>query len=996
MFVWGGNNKTMAKLTSSTTHGVLVLSLCLLLLQIFSPALSLETTKLRGSCVASERDALLIFKEGINTLHGSLLSSWEGHDCCRWRGVLCSNKTGHVVKLDLRVDPEEFQWASMSSNISSSLLALEHLNYLDLSFNYFGGQQIPKFMGSFKNLKYLNLSNAGFGGSIPPSLLALERLNYLDLSFNNFGGQQILKFMGSFKNLKYLNLFHANFGGSVPPQLGNLTKLLHLDLGDNSLQSVDLVAWLPRLSSLKHLDMSSMNLSAVVNWVPALSMLPTSLRVLHLSGCNLNTTLSALPLYSSNLTALVTLDLEGNFFHGPIPDGLLGNMTSLKELRLEENNLVGMIPKTMKNLHKLKVLDLRWNQISGDIAELMDRLPHKIQSLFLGGNNLNGSLPNWIENMTSLSTLDLGENSLTGSIPSGMGKLNNLSYLDLSYNQLVGMILEDHFTNLTRLEMLDLSNNSLTMEVHPNWIPPFRLKEIDLSYCKLGPHFPAWIQSQTNITLLYMSSAGITDMLPNWFWNVISQIQYLDLSLNQISGVLPMTLEFLSTAKYIILHSNQFKGRLPKLSMGLSCLDLARNYISGPLPLNLGAVELKFLLLSNNYISGTIPSSLCNQLQSLQVLDLSNNHISGQLPQCRTNGNSFRAKSDWRDVGSNLAIISFRNNRLSGKFPLFFRGCQLLSFLDLSYNNFTGNLPAWIGTRLPNLAFFLLKSNMFSGYIPIKLSRLDHLQVLDLAHNNLSGTIDPSLVNFKAMTLISPYTSDLNTIARVIISNLDYYNDPVSLFVITKGQNLQYREDHIFFMLSLDLSGNRLTGEIPEMIGVLAGLKNLNLSANRLTGNIPEMIGGLQSLESLDLSNNELFGEIPSTLSALTFLSHLNLSYNNLSGRIPTEGQLETFDDPTIYIGNSNLCGPPTSKNCSGNQTTMSDLLEHEDGYDMSSLYFSMGLGFAVGFWVIFGTLLFKRTWRTIYFLFIDDICDRIYVFIVLKWARFNVSIKKK
>ncbi|XP_072963446.1 receptor-like protein EIX2 [Typha angustifolia] len=285
---------------------------------------------------------------------------------------------------------------------------------------------------------------------------------------------------------------------------------------------------------------------------------------------------------------------------------------------------------------------------------------------------------------------------------------------------------------------------------------------------------------------------------------------------------------------------------------------------------------------------------------------------------------------------------------------------------------------------------------MFSGHIPIKLSKLDHLQVLDLAHNNLSGTIDPSLVNFKAMTLISPYTSDLNTYAAYKINDLDDYNDHFSLFVIMKGQILEYRHYKIFFMLSLDLSGNSLTGEIPEQIGVLVGLKNLNLSANRLTGNIPEMIDGLQSLESLDLSNNDLFGEIPSTLSALTFLSHLNLSYNNLLGIIPVEGQLETFNDPTIYIGNNNLFGPPTSKNCSRNQTIMSDLLKHEDGQNMSSFYFSMGLGFAVGFWVIFGTLLFKRTWRTTYYLFIDDICDRIYVFMVLKWTRLNVSIKKK
>ncbi|XP_072957940.1 receptor like protein 24-like [Typha angustifolia] len=468
---------------------------------------------------------------------------------------MCSNKTGHVVKLDLRVDPDKFQWDSMSSDISPSILALERLNYLDLSFNDFGGRQIPKFMGSFKNLKYLNLSNADFGGSIPPQLAPRYEL--------------------------------------CEPQC----------------------------------------------------------------CCGLG----------------AGLEHASSFFKSPSSSRLLlGNMTSLEELWLGGNDLVGMIPETMKNLHKLKVLDLSQNQISGDRVELMERLPHKIQSLSLWANNLNGSLPNWIENMTSLNTLDLNDNSLTGSIPSGMGKLTNLNYLDLNSNQLVGMILEDHFIGPTRLEMLDLSNNSLTMEVHPNWIPPFRLKEVYLSYCKLGPHFLAWIQSQTNITILGMSSARITDKLPNWFWNVISQIQYLDLSLNQISGVLPMTLEFLSTARSIILHSNQFNGRFPKLPIVLRYLDLSRNYISGPFSLILETVDLGYLLLSNNFISGTIPSSFCNQLPFLEVLDLSNNHLSGRLPPCWTRGSSFRAKSELGDVSLNLVMVNFYNNSLSGKFPLFF------------------------------------------------------------------------------------------------------------------------------------------------------------------------------------------------------------------------------------------------------------------------------------------------------------------------------------
>ncbi|XP_072951904.1 receptor-like protein EIX2 [Typha angustifolia] len=894
--------------------------------QIPISSISVEPKGGGRSCIERERDALLSFKASIED-PSDVLSSWQiGQDCCRWRGVVCSNRTGHVVKLDL------------------------HNNFTDDIYDY--------------NIDMINYNFRTLGGEINPSLLAIEHLNYLDLSYNDFGRKRIPEFIGSFKNLKYLDLSDAGFGGSIPPQLGNLTKLLHLDLSSNSLESVDYIDWLPRLSSLKYLDMSEVNLSVAVDRVQVMSMLPASLRVLYLFDCNLNVTFSSLPLYSSNLTSLVSLGLGDNYFHGPIPDGLLGNMTSLKQLFLGGNDLIGMVPRTLKNLCNLKELMLWDNQINGDIAELMKRLPPKIEELDLSGNNLTGSLPSWLEHMASLSFLDLGYNSLSGHIPCGIGKLTNLSILDLSFNHLVGIISKDHFASLTRLKMLYLSdNNNLTMVVGPNWLPPFKLKYVGLSSCNLGPHFPTWIRSQTDIIDLIMSNTGIDDRLPDWFWNVISSVEYLDLSLNQISGVLPLTLEFLSVASEINLNSNQFHGGVPKLPTSLQVLDL-----------------------SNNSITGTIPLSMCNQVQSLRILDLSHNRLSGQLLQCLTSRKSFRADpGDLTPIASELSIVSFRNNSLSGEFPLFFRDCQYLNFLDLSYNKFYGSLSIWIGKRLPQLAFLLLRSNMFSGYIPIQLAKLDYLHVLDLAHNNLSGTIAPSLVNFTAMTTVSSYGSY-------------YVPDFISLLVVTKGQALEYYTKTIMsLMSSLDLSGNRLTGKIPQEIGGLAILKNLNLSANRLTGDIPETIGGLQSLESLDLSNNELYGEIPPTLSALTFLSYLNLSHNNLSGRIPSGQQLQTFDDPSIYEGNNNLCGPPISKNCSGGDgTTLDDPLELEDGNEMSSFYLSMSLGFAVGLWVVIGPLLFKRTWCATYFLFIDNICDKIYVFMVLNWARVIANIKKK
>ncbi|XP_066314995.1 receptor-like protein 51 [Miscanthus floridulus] len=85
----------------------------------------------------------------------------------------------------------------------------------------------------------------------------------------------------------------------------------------------------------------------------------------------------------------------------------------------------------------------------------------------------------------------------------------------------------------------------------------------------------------------------------------------------------------------------------------------------------------------------------------------------------------------------------------------------------------------------------------------------------------------------------------------------------------------------------LDLSGNRITGAIPDTLTLLAGITHINLSSNVLNGPIPTSIGDLISLTTLDLSNNTLSGGIPDTLSTLPELEVLNLGSNRLNGSIP-------------------------------------------------------------------------------------------------------------
>ncbi|KAL7589513.1 hypothetical protein Lser_V15G40624 [Lactuca serriola] len=178
-------------------------------------------------------------------------------------------------------------------------------------------------------------------------------------------------------------------------------------------------------------------------------------------------------------------------------------------------------------------------------------------------------------------------------------------------------------------------------------------------------------------------------------------------------------------------------------------------------------------------------------------------------------------------------------------------------------------------------------------------------------------------------------------------------------------------------------------GEIPVVLTALKMLVGLNLSNNHLRGNLPDNIGNMTRLESLDLSGNKLTGMIPPSMAALTFLSHLNVSHNNLWGRIPTGHQLQTLiDDPSIYVGNEDLCGAPLPKDCSDHQDPITmPKKKHkaaEESIKVWWFYLDIMSGFATGFWGVIGVLLLKKQWRWRLFIFVEKIMDKIYVAVMV------------
>ncbi|XP_021817088.1 LRR receptor-like serine/threonine-protein kinase FLS2 [Prunus avium] len=883
-------------------------------------------TNVTGRCIERERQALLAFKHGLVD-KSDLLSSWgseaQKQDCCKWVGVSCSNQTGHVIQVDLH------------------------------------------------GLYYLQ------GKMISPKLIELHYLRHLDLGGINFIGIPVPDFIGSLTNLRYLDLSFTYFGGKFPSQVGNLTNLVYLDLSYNSFKNVENLDWLPLISSLRYLGLISSNLSNIFNWPEAINKLP-ELTNLTLAYCDLPAPILSTLSYINSSKSLASVDLSLNHLSTSSIFVWLSNYnTSLVHLDLSLNLLAGSIPDVFGNMRSLAHLDLSNNQLQGGVPHSFAGLC-SLQSLGLSSNILSGQLSKFVQILfstcaqNSLEILDLSWNYLAGSLPD-LTKLSSLELLFLNNNQLSEVISGIHFSKQSKLQSLDLSSNSLVLDIHADWIPPFQLDYINLGSCKMGPDFPKWLQTQKKFSFLDISDANISDILPSWFWSLCRNVTFMNLASNQIGGTLVnLTFEF-SYFPELRLSLNQLEGPIPLFLSKTSHLDLSNNKLSGSISFlcSSAAMFLDFLDLSNNNVSGQVPDCL-TYLTNLVMLDLSYNALSGKIPT--TIGSVFR-----------IETLKLRSNGFVGQLPSSLKNCTSLKVIDVGDNKLSGPIPKWLGVGLKDLVILMLSSNHFNGSLPSQLCHLTHIQILDFSMNNISRSIPKCLNNLTTLAQKGNPSLNISHFFFMMTTNKSVeveYEDNATF--IWKGRMYSYKNT-LGLVKRIDLSSNRLTGEIPSEITHLVGLISLNLSRNQLTGQITPEIGNLQSLDVLDLSRNHIEGRIPTSLSRIDRLSVLDLSFNNFSGKIPIGTQLQGFD-PSVYAGNPQLCGPPLKKPCA-DQNVQTDMRNQEDDKDeliTLGFYISMGLGFVAGFWGVCGTLIFKRSWRYAYFKFLNGLNDWLYVQVAL------------
>lgn len=865
-----------------------------------------------STCEHPDRSALLALYKSTGGLNW--FNKWDTGQCnvCLWPGIVCAGD--RVTELHLP-----------SNNLVGSLPAeigdLPYLEVISLHDNQLTGG-IPLEIGQLSKLKALFLKVNQLQGSVPVNLINLAELQELDLSANNLSGC-IDTALRAFCERSTVVRIYGNPG---LPYGGNFAGFC-FDASGSCYQCQDGI-----------LNGDEFKVDCGGTWCPCTCVHPNRNDLMalyyHLDGANWinkwDTTscqVCSWPGIVCDDEKIISINLYNQGLQGILPPEI-GHFKDLLRLDLSNNSIRGELPLAIHNLQNLTHLNLSENQITGHLPPYSQLSPH-------------------------LSFLALSYNKFYGCY--------DASYKSVCTNNIAFTLqgnpdLPDGGTFVSFCQ-----TNYGTCNQCENGVQDGDEKGIDCG----GTQCPRCIvdcnhPDRNNIISLYTALEG-----PQWYnpWDTLEcdvcnwygvecedgRVVRLKLRGNNLRGRLPAVISQFDRLIHLDVSLNQIES-LPSdnfVGSQLVFIDLSLNRLSGTLPSSVGqAGKLRFLYLNNNQITGSIPDDYMDQHSTLQVLDLSNNQLTGLLPR------SFGEHES-------LFTLNLSNNQLSGCFPISYAGHCTKNFLFfgnsglsfagdftlfcsgiysacgtcrdglinndetdvdcggeycapcefkacphpdrnalLSIYNSTGgerwintwdtascDVCKWYGVNCEGdrVTALQLYNNNLTGTIPLQIRELNRLHTLYLDGNNLHGPISNTIaflnelraldLSYNQFTERIPFTLSRLTNLRYLNLNNNQLRDTLPQY-LGNLKNLEV----------LLLRNNSIFGPLPQVLAEFPNLKILDLSSNNLSGSLPTWLGRMQSLVFLDLSANTFSGEIPSTLTGLNNLDVLNLSNNSLSG----------------------------------------------------------------------------------------------------------------
>ncbi|KAL7251528.1 hypothetical protein ACSBR1_013377 [Camellia fascicularis] len=169
---------------------------------------------------------------------------------------------------------------------------------------------------------------------------------------------------------------------------------------------------------------------------------------------------------------------------------------------------------TLINATNLHCLEVNINNFGCKFPEYIGNLSRNLQYLNLDHNHIFGSIPSGIVNLVGLQILNMQLNQFTGTIPSEIGKLQNLHRLNLDNNSLSGYIPFSlgNLSLLIRLpkQVVSVSSLSILLDLSQNQLSGLLPTEV-ANLINLG-----YLDVSYNLLSSEIPRSGLHQKMPNW------------------------------------------------------------------------------------------------------------------------------------------------------------------------------------------------------------------------------------------------------------------------------------------------------------------------------------------------------------------------------------------------------------------------------------------------------------------------------------------------
>ncbi len=570
--------------------------------------------------------------------------------------------------------------------------------------------------------------------------------------------------------------------------------------------------------------------------------------------------------------------------------------TTVQEIRLTNNNLVGSIPTELGNLTNLQILLLNTdlsispdrNYLSGNIPTQLGNLLN-LQVLKFTNNQLDGQIPTQLGNLSSLQTLWLSKNQLTGNIPTELADISNLRDLRLNKNQLGGGI-PTQLGTLSNLQILYLSRNELSGEIPSNftslttlsdnasdfrWNAIYTTDNTVRTFLNTKQAGGDWESTQTiapggvsagSLTdtsirvswtpIVYTGAAGsyrvFFSTVPGGAYTLFGITADKTVSQMDVTGLSPGTTYYFVVQTRTNSHPGNDNTIDSEYSSEVSATTLTTPTVITDIPTGITATTVTLWgMVSADGGAAVTARGMCwgtsidptlagNYNTEGPGLGSFVSTISGLTPATTYYIRAYAANSVGTAYGANRTVTT------GNAIPQSQRDALIALYNSTNGDSWTINLN-WKAAPLAADGFALRGTENTWFGIACNASNTT-VTGIQIAGNNLNGPLPAQLGDLPDLSELSIYYNPLLT-----------GGIPVELGSLSNLQTLQ-------------LTMNQLDGTIPVELGDLSDLTIFSLDGNRLEGALPTQLGNLVNLQYIGLSANALTGEIPAGFILFTDL----------------------------------------------------------------------------------------------------------------------------